>query len=176
MAPCTWCSSKCGLPWGSLLSVSISLPCLGSFGCVFMALWGHLWMCGLVNPGVTRRPLHGPLWTAPAPRPVPCLGAAQLLLAVPGNSLIRPSRVFSDGGGRRCVGLLGETRSPENQQSRGTCPGAPAPGNLERQDGRGWQREQRQRKNMLWPLLLALGRHCPHLSPGGWATALISFA
>lgn len=35
-------------------------------------------------------------------------------------------------------------------------------------------RESKVRENVLWPLLLALGRHCPHLSPGGWATALNS--
>ena len=73
-----------------------------------------------------------------------------------GNSLIRPSRVFLDGGGRRCVGLLGETRSPENQQSRGSCPGAPAPGNPE---GRaGWELAERAKSEKMcsgprfWPL------------------------
>ena len=35
-------------------------------------------------------------------------------------------------------------------------------------------RESEVGENVLWPLLLALGRHCPHFSPGGWATALNS--
>jgi hypothetical protein len=73
------------------------------------------------------------------------------------------------------VGLLGETRSPENQQPRGSCPGAPAPGNPGGEVG-GAGREGEVGENMLWPLLLAPGRHHPHLSPGGWATALNSFA
>ena len=71
------------------------------------------------------------------------------------------------------MGLLGESRSPENQQSRGSCPGAPAPGNPE---GRAsWGPTEQSQINVPWPPFLALGRHCPQLSPGGWATALNSF-
>lgn len=71
------------------------------------------------------------------------------------------------------MGLLGETRSPENQQSRGSCPGAPAPGNPE---GRAsWGLTEQSQRNVPWPPFLALGRHRPQLSPGGWATALNSF-
>lgn len=73
-----------------------------------------------------------------------------------GNSLIRPSRVFSDGGGR-CVGLLGETRSPENQQSRGSCPGAPAPGTPKRRVRWDWQGAQSQRNCALAPFFWPLG-------------------
>lgn len=34
--------------------------------------------------------------------------------------------------------------------------------------------ESKVGENVLWPLLLALGRHRPRFSPGGWATALNS--
>lgn len=44
----------------------------------------------------------------------------------------------------------------------------------QRGDAGGADRGSKVRENVLWPLLLALGRHRPHLSPGGWATALNS--
>lgn len=46
----------------------------------------------------------------------------------------------------------------------------------QRGEAGGAGRGSKVRENVLWPLLLALGRHRPHLSPGGWATALNSLA
>lgn len=91
-----------------------------------------------------------------------------------GNSLIRPSRVFSAGvGGGVWVywGKLGHLKTSSQEgavlepQLQGTQKG----------EAGGAGRGSKVRENVLWPLLLALGRHCPHLSPGAWATALNSF-
>lgn len=68
---------------------------------------------------------------------------------------------------------MGETRSPENQQSRGSCPGAPASGNPEGQGSRDWQGEQSQRKCALAPFI-GPWEACPHLALGGWAPVLNS--
>lgn len=45
----------------------------------------------------------------------------------------------------------------------------------QRGESGGIGRERKARETVLWPPFLALGRHCSHLSPGGWATALNSF-
>ena len=154
------------------------LPHPGSLGCVPITNQGYLWKYGQIH-WVSQGDLstaHRSQYFGLPQRPNQCLpwGLPGSSVSSPdGNSLIRPSRVFLDGGGRRCVGLLGETRSPENQQSRGSCPGAPAPGNPE---GRAsWGLTEQSQRNVPWPPFLALGRHCPQLSPGGWATALDSF-
>lgn len=53
------------------------------------------------------------------------------------------------------MGLLGETRSPENQQPRGSCPGAPALGNPGGQGGEAAGRAKTEKLcsgPFYWPL------------------------
>lgn len=130
----------------------------------------------------TTSKLSGALdsWDLPAPRPKPFLGggweatggaAAWLPLPgcrppAPGNSLISPSRVFSDGGGGGVWVYWGKLGHLKTSSQEGTVLGPCCKGT----QGVRWE-GQSDRKCALAPFT-ALGRCCPYLSPGGWSTVL----